>query len=53
VYTEFWWGNLRDSPLGRPRRRREDYINMDFQEGDVDVWTASSWPTIETAGGIF
>jgi hypothetical protein len=22
-------------PLGRPRRRWEDYINMDLQEGDV------------------
>ena len=33
TYTGFWWGNLRKSPLGRPRRRWEDNIKMDFQEG--------------------
>jgi len=33
TYTWFWWGNLRKSPLGRPRRRWEDNIKMDFQEG--------------------
>jgi len=26
------WGNLRERPLGRPRRRREDNIKMDLQE---------------------
>jgi hypothetical protein len=25
----------RKRPFGRPRRRREDYIKMDLQEGDV------------------
>ena len=33
VCTRFWWGNLRGKrPLGRPRRRWEDNINMDLQE---------------------
>jgi hypothetical protein len=32
VYTGFRWGNLRDRPLGRPRRRREANIKMSLQE---------------------
>jgi len=32
VYTGFWWGNLWESPLGRPRRRWEDNIKMGVQE---------------------
>ena len=28
----FWWGNLREKTLGRPRRRWEDNIKMDLQE---------------------
>ena len=32
TYTGFWWGNLRESPLGRPRRKWQDNIEMDFQE---------------------
>ena len=31
-YTGFWWGNLREIELGRPRRRWEDNIKMDLQE---------------------
>jgi hypothetical protein len=30
--TGCWWGNLRERPLGRPRRRWEDNIKMDVQE---------------------
>ena len=33
VDTGFWWGNLREIPLGRPRRRWEDKVKMDLQEG--------------------
>jgi len=36
------------TPLGRPRRRREDNIKMDFQE--VEAWTGSSWLRIGTGG---
>ena len=32
VCTGFWWGNLRERPLGRPRRRWEDNIKTDLQE---------------------
>ena len=33
VCTRFWWGNLRErEPLGRPRRRWEDNIEMDLEE---------------------
>jgi len=27
-----WWGNRRERPLGRPRRRWVDNIRMDLQE---------------------
>ena len=30
--TGFWWGNLKERPLGRPRHRWEDNIKMDLQE---------------------
>ena len=32
MYTGFWWGNLRERPLGIPRRRWEDNIKKDLQE---------------------
>ena len=33
MYTEFWWGYLKGKrPFGRPRRRWENNIKMDFQE---------------------
>jgi len=33
VYTEFWWGNLKDKrQLYRPIRRWEDNIKMDGKE---------------------
>jgi hypothetical protein len=28
----FWWGNLRERPLGITRRRWEDNIKVDLQE---------------------
>jgi len=37
--------------LGRPTRRWEDNINMDFQEVECGVWTGLSWLRIETGGG--
>ena len=38
-------------PLGRPRHRWEDYINMDLQQVVSGVWTGSSWLKIGTGGG--
>jgi hypothetical protein len=32
VYIGFWWGKLRETPLGRPRHRWDDNIKMDLQE---------------------
>jgi hypothetical protein len=32
VHIGFWWGNLRERPLGRPRRRWEDNIKMNLQK---------------------
>jgi hypothetical protein len=32
VCTGFWWGNLKERPLGRPRRRWEDNIMMCLKE---------------------
>jgi len=39
MYTGFWWENLKETSLGRPRHRWEDNIKMDFWEvgcGGVD-----------------
>jgi hypothetical protein len=30
--TGFWWGNLRERPLGRPRCRWGGNVKMDLQE---------------------
>jgi hypothetical protein len=39
-------------PLGRPKRRREDYINTDLQEMGCVGWTGLSWLRIGTGGGL-
>ena len=38
-------------PLGRPRRRWEDNIKMDFQEMGWGTWTGLIWLRIGTGGG--
>jgi hypothetical protein len=40
-----------NSPLGKPRCRWEDNINMDIQEVGCGVWTGLSWLKMETGGG--
>jgi hypothetical protein len=41
VYTGFWWGKPEGKrPLGIPRRRWEDNIQMDLQE---EVWRSMDW----------
>jgi len=43
----------RKRQLGRPRRRWEDNVNMDLEEGgcgDVGVWIGSTWLRIGTGG---
>ena len=51
IHTGFWWGNLRDRPLGIPRRRWEDNIKMNIQEvGRMDwielVQDRDRWRTL-------
>ena len=38
-------------PLGRPRRRWEDNIQMDLQEVGCRAWTGLIWLRIGTGGG--
>jgi hypothetical protein len=38
--------------LGRPRRRWEDNIKMDLQEGGWVAWTGLIWLRIGTGGGL-
>jgi hypothetical protein len=40
-------------PLGRPRLRWEDNINVDFLEEGCGVWIGLSGLRIETGGGHF
>jgi hypothetical protein len=40
VHTGFWWGDLREGELGRPRHRWEDNIKMDLQEVG---WGGMGW----------
>ena len=37
--------------LGKPRRRWEDNIKMDFQEVGWGPWTGMNWLRIGTGGG--
>jgi hypothetical protein len=39
-------------PLGRPRRRRENNIKMDFKDVGWGAWTGSIWLTTKTDGGL-
>ena len=41
----------RERQTGRPRRRREDKIEMDLQEVGCGVWTGSIWLRVGTGGG--
>jgi hypothetical protein len=38
-------------PLGRPRRRWEDNIEMDLRQ-DVVVWIGLIWPRVGTSGRL-
>ena len=49
AYSRFWWGNLRERPLGRDRHRWEDNIKMDLQDvgcGGID------WIELVQLGGV-
>jgi hypothetical protein len=50
--TRFWWESPKERPLGRPRRRWEDGIRMDFREIGLGVWIGFDWLRIGTGGGL-
>jgi len=39
-------------PLGKPRRRLEDNINMDLPRSGMGAWTGCTWPRKGTGGGL-
>ena len=51
AHTGFLWGNLRESPVGRPRYRWEDNIKMDLKEIGQNAWTGLIWLRIGKGKG--
>jgi hypothetical protein len=52
VYTEFWWGNLREGDHLEDRGEDESIILRGiFRKWDVGACTGSSWLRIGKAGG--
>jgi len=52
VYTEFWWGNLRErAHLEDPDIHGRIILRRIFRKWDVGVWTRLSWLRIGTGGG--
>jgi len=52
VYTEFWWGNLRErAHFEDPGLDGSIILVWIFTKWDEGVWTGSSWLRIGTGGG--
>jgi len=52
VYTEFWWGFLRDRDhLEEPGVVVTIILKWICRKWDVGLWTLSSWIRIGTGGG--
>jgi hypothetical protein len=55
LYTEFWWGNLREKTLEKPKHRWEDNIKMNLNKSDRGVdWILQAqdrdrWQTVVKA----
>ena len=53
MYTEFWWGNLRERDhLEDPGVDERIILRWIFRKCDVGAWPGSSWLRIGTGGGI-
>ena len=52
MYTEFWWGNLRErGHLGDPGIDGRIILRWISRKWDVREWTESMWLRIGTGGG--
>ena len=54
VYTEFWWGDLRETDhLKDPNIDGTIILKLIFKKWDVGAWTGLNWLSIWTVGGSF
>ena len=52
VYTEFWWGNLRETDhLEDPGLDGRIILRWILRKWDVGVWAGSNWLRIEAGSG--
>jgi hypothetical protein len=51
VHTGFWWGDLREKTLGRPRLDMRIILKLIFKTWDGEAWTGLIWPRIGTGSG--
>jgi hypothetical protein len=52
VHRGFWWGNLRERPLGKPILGGRIILKPIFQKFDGKAWTGLMWLRLATCGGL-